>query len=458
MKTISLGTLAKIAKGRLLSGNPSATVNAVNFGKPKKLQRHHVYFYTRKINWSKQLAAIKRVRPLAVVLPAGISSPSIPSGIGVIRVQDAFTAFWNVAKWNWSQISVKVVGITGSAGKSTTTEMLASILKYRWPMVKTEGNLNTFSFLPSYLVRLQPKHKLLLLEMGMKSLNNIKRQCQVVRPGIGVVTNVGEAHAGSLGGLDLVVRAKQEMVDGVRPGGTLFLNADDEGSQKLSVRNFRGTLKKFGIHNPADIRGRNVRFTGRGMAFDVEINGTVSSFFIPTFGTHNVYNALAAIGVALELGSTIREIQKGLSTFRTPKMRLQTIRSHSGRLLINDAWNANPSAMAAGLEVLKLLSGSRPSIAVLGDMLELGNLTKSSHEKIGKLVAKLGINQLITIGKKGRLIAESAVKHGMNKNNVFSYSTHDQVVRHIRRTPVNSVVYFKASRKLKLEKVVQQLR
>jgi UDP-N-acetylmuramoyl-tripeptide--D-alanyl-D-alanine ligase len=458
MKTISLGTFSKITEGRLLSGNSSALVNAVNFGKPKYLKQHHVYFYTRKINWSKQLDAIKRIRPLAVVLPSGITSHSIPSTVGVIRVTDAYTAFWKIAKWNWNQMSVKVIGITGSAGKSTTTEMVASILKYRWPMVKTEGNLNTLSFLPSYLSRLQTKHKLLLLEMGMKSLNNIKRQCQIVRPDIGVVTNVGEAHVGSLGNLDIVVHAKQEMVDGVRPGGTLFLNADDPRSQKLNVRNFHGSLKKFGIHNSADIRGRNIRYTGKGMAFDVEMNGTRHPIFIPTFGIHNVYNALAAIGVAHECGATIREIQKGLATFKSPKMRLQMIRSHSGRLLINDAWNANPTAMVAGLRVLKLISGQRPSIAVLGDMLELGHLTRSSHEYIGKFVAKLGINQLVTIGKNGRIIAESAIKHGMNKSNVFSYYTHDQVARHIRRTPANSVVYFKASRKLKLEKVVQQLR
>lgn len=458
MKSVTLEKLAYITEGRLLSGNRLSWINAVNFGKYKYLRPHQVYFYTRKTKWPTQLAAIQQIKPIAVVLPAHLSSQGIPATIGIIRVKDAYSAYWKVAKWNWSQYPTRVIGITGSAGKSTTTEMLSSILKYRWPMVKTEGNLNTFSFLPNYLTRLQSKHKLLLLEMGMKSLNNISRQCKMVRPEIGIVTNVGEAHVGNLGDLDVVVRAKQEMVDGIRPGGTLLLNADDIRSRKLNISNFRGKLITFGIKNHADIQASHIQYTNKGMSFDVSVNGKKVSFFIPIFGTHNVYNALAAIGAAKTFGASIEEMKKGLATFRPPKMRLQLIRSRSGRLLINDAWNANPTAMAAGLTVLKNIATKKYAIAILGDMLELGHLSKSAHETIGKYVAKLGIDQLVTIGNNGKIIAKSAIKNGMNKQNVFSYSTHNQVVDHISRTPRDSIIYFKASRKLHLEKIVERLK
>jgi UDP-N-acetylmuramoyl-tripeptide--D-alanyl-D-alanine ligase len=458
MKTIPLKKLVAIIGGTYAATGFNPSVSSINFGKPRSLRHNHVYFFTRNIDWSKQLAAIRRAHPLAVVLPHQISTRGIPRKIPVIRVKNAFAAFWKIARWNWKACPVRVIGITGSAGKSTTTEMVASILKYRWPMVKTEGNLNTFSFLPTYLVRLTPRHKLLLLEMGMKSLNNIRRQCAVVKPEIGVVTNVGEAHAGSLGGLNMVVRAKQEMVDGIKKNGTLFLNADDSRSRKLSLSRFSGKLCTFGIRSKADVRGMKIRYTTGGMRFDAILFGKPVSCFIPTYGTHNVYNALAAMGVARVFGATLKEIRDGLANFRSPRMRLQFLRGRSGRTLINDAWNANPTAMKAGLSVLKYIAPSKKKIAVLGDMKELGAFTRKGHEQIGRFAASLGLDQLVTIGSGGALIASAAVKSGMNKSRVFSYRTHDQVVRHIlTRTPSGAVVYFKASRSLHLEKVVRRL-
>ncbi|MBH8600165.1 UDP-N-acetylmuramoyl-tripeptide--D-alanyl-D-alanine ligase [Thermoactinomyces sp. CICC 23799] len=459
MKAIQLNKLAQIMGGRLTAGSPSKIVQSLNFGNPKQLKPHQVYFYTRKIRWhEKQLPAIQRIRPLAVVLPAHLSARGIPPGTSIIRVQDAYQAFFKAGLWNWKQCPARVIGITGSAGKTTTTEMVASILKYRAPMVKTHRNLNTFSFLPTYLTRLTGKEKLLLLEMGMKSLNNIRKQCQIVRPEIGAVTNVGEAHAGSLGGLHLIVKAKQELVDGVRKNGTLILNADDPRSRKLKTNRFQGKILTFGIRNPAHIRGKNIRYTRNGMAFDTVLQGRSFPVRIPVFGTHNVYNALTAIGVAWAYGTTIPEIQKGLATFKAPKMRLEFIRTKSGRILINDAWNANPTALRAGLDVLKNVSGSRPKIAVLGDMLELGEYSHQAHRQSGKYAARLGLTQLITLGKRGKIIARSAVANGMSPQRVLACDDFRQALHHLARTPKNAVIYFKASRSLHFEKLVRQLK
>lgn len=459
MKTITIGALAQIIGGKIISGNRQTIVQTMNHGKPKALKSDQVYFYKKRIKWQKQITAIRKVRPKAIVIPYPMSRQNFPLSCAIIRVHDPFQAFFRAALWNWRQLRPRVIGITGSAGKSTTTSMVASILKRRWSMVATQGNLNTFSFLPTYLARLTPKHRLLLLEMGMKSLNNIRRQCKIVRPEIGVVTNVGEAHVGSLGNLDIVVKAKQEMVDGVRPGGTILINNDDIRSRKLNTRRHQGKVRTFGIKNKSHIQGLNVRYTSKGMAFDAFIYGKRYPFFIPTYGVHNVYNALAAIGVAYEFGASIADIQKGLSSSRLPKMRLQFIAGRSGRLLINDAWNANPTAMIAGLSVLKNLSSKRPSIAVLGDMLELGGLSIPSHRRIGKYVANLQPSQLITVGQNGKIIAHAAIQAGMDRRKVFVFFNGNDVVRHIlHRTPPQSIVYFKASRKLHFEKIVKQLR
>ncbi|WP_124727461.1 UDP-N-acetylmuramoyl-tripeptide--D-alanyl-D-alanine ligase [Staphylospora marina] len=459
MKTIPLKKLMSIIGGTSSSHLPQALVSSVNFGRPRSLRHHQVYFYTREISWSKQLSAIRAVKPVAVVLPHDQSSAGIPPDTGIIRVKDAFSSFWKLALWNFKQCPVRVIGISGSSGKSTTTAMTASILRYRWPMVRTEGNLNTWVFLPTYLTRLTPDHKLLLLEMGMKSLNNIRRQCAVVKPEIGAVTNVGEAHAGSLGGLDKVVLAKQELVDGIRRGGTLFLNADDARSRKLSVKRFSGRVYTFGIKNNADVRATNIRYNTRGMSFDANLFGQRISCFIPIFGIHNVYNALAAMGIARAFGASVKEIRDGLASFKPPGMRLQFLKGRSGRILINDAWNANPTSMKAGLEVLRHIFPDRTKIAVLGDMKELGDLTYEGHSSIGRFAAGIGLSQLVTIGRGGRLIAHAAIKAGMDRQRVYSYDTHDQLVAHlIRKTPPGSLIYFKASRSMHLEKVVDRLR
>lgn len=459
MKATTLGTLAKIVGGKLESGSPNTLVTYVNHGKYKHLRPHHIYVYSKSSKWENQIKALRQIRPKALILPIGVSS--IGLRVPVIRVQNTMDAVWRIGLWNWQQFKdqLRVIGITGSAGKSTTTAMVSSILRSHYRLVQTAGNLNTVSYLPGYLSRLENQHNALLLEMGMNSLNNIKRQCNIVRPQIGVVTNVGEAHAGNLGGLDYVVKAKQELVDGVKVGGVLLLNADDHRSSKLSVAKFRGKLLRFGINQPADIRATNVSYNNKGMIFKVLVKGQQHHFFIPTFGKHNVYNALAAIGATCAMGIPFSSIQKGLAHFKIPKMRLQFLSTPKGRMLINDAWNANPTAMKAGLEVLKNVGKGRHSIAVLGDMLELGKLSPIAHQTVGKYVAKLGVNQLVTIGPNARIIASTAIQYGIPRKRVFSYSSHDQVATHLLKTTTsNSLIYFKASRKLHLEKIVSRMR
>lgn len=457
MKTINLEKLIHIIDGKLKSGNTGVQIRDVNFGRPKSLHSGQVYFYTREISWEKQLSTIQSVRPIAVVLPFNITTQSIPPLTNIIQVKDTYVAFWKIAKWNWYQNSnVNVISITGSVGKSTTTAMVSSILKYRSSMVKTEGNLNTFTFLPFYLVRLKPHHRLLLLEVGMKSLNNISRQCSIIKPQIGAVTNVGEAHAGSLGGVNFVAKAKQELVDGIRSGGTLYVNADDPGSKKLIVSRCKGKVHTFGVKSSADIQGKNIKYTKNGMTFDVVMGDKTYPLFIPVFGKHNVYNALAAIGVARSSGATMSEIKKGLASFHSPRMRMQLIKSNSGRLLINDAWNANPTSMKAGLDVLGNISAGRPTVAVLGDMLELGDLAYNAHRQVGKYLARLKISQLITVGSKARWIADGAREEGMDEKKISSYNSLDPVSKKLSRLPKNAILYFKASRKWRLEKLVQQ--
>ncbi|WP_170109672.1 UDP-N-acetylmuramoyl-tripeptide--D-alanyl-D-alanine ligase [Melghirimyces profundicolus] len=444
--------------GSLIRGNGGSILRTANLGKPSSLRRNQIYFYSTSRSREKQLAALAKTPPVAVVLPEDVPASSLPGESAVIRVKNNKRAIWRLANWNWKHHSPRVAAVTGSAGKSTTTAMVGTILKKTKRVVHTTENLNTFSFLPSYLLRLSSKDQVLLLEMGMKSLNNIARQCRVVRPEVGAVTNVGEAHAGSLGGLDRVVKAKQELIDGLRKGGTLFLNADCPRSRRLSTRRFQGKVHTFGIQHPSDIQANHLRYTPFGMSFDVKMEGKRGTFRIPTWGEHNVYNALAAIGIARALGMDFSSIKRGLERVKLPKMRLQRLAGTRGRVLINDAWNANPTAMRAGLTVLKHLSGKRTSVAVLGDMQELGNYTWTAHRQVGRFVARMNLDRLVTYGRESREIGKAAVAAGMSPKRVIHFTSRESLIRYLRNTPPRSMIYFKASRKLKLEKIVDSLR
>ncbi|WP_380705800.1 UDP-N-acetylmuramoyl-tripeptide--D-alanyl-D-alanine ligase [Salinithrix halophila] len=403
------------------------------------------------------MEALKNNPPAAIILPNELPLPPLPTRVAVIRVPRASSAVWRLALWNWKQMKVPVIGITGSTGKSTTTTMVDAILKQTHRVVRTHGNLNTFFYLPTYLLRLSPADDILLLEMGMSSLHNIARQCQVVRPHVGVVTNVGEAHVGSLGGLDQVVRAKQEMIDGVRPGGILFLNADCSRSQQLSTRHFQGTICKFGIDQPADIQGEELQYTKEGMRFYARVEGRRLPFRIPLFGEHNVSNALAAIGVVRSLGVPFPAIQRGLARMRPLHMRFQVIQGRQRRTLINDAWNASPSAMQEGLSVLKKIAGNQPAIAVLGDMHELGQYSRFAHTQIGKQAASLNLDGLITFGSQAKAIASAAIANGLDSRQVTHFTNRRALIRFLSQAPENAILYFKASRKLHFERIVQRL-
>lgn len=455
---MTLRQLNQIVGGTIIRGNKDIVIKGANYGKTRDVQRGHVYIFSNKISAVKQYDAVKKGRPAAVIVPAALRNISFPVETAVIQVKNTYRAFWRLGLWNFRQIPVKTVGVTGSAGKSTTTSMIAAILKTKFRVVHTAGNLNTASYLPSYLCRLSPGDHVLLLEMGMNSLGNIAQQCRFVRPNYGIVTNVGEAHYGSLGGTHNILRAKQELVDGVRPGGSLFLNADDIQSRKLKADSAKIKVFWFGIGQRADVRATDVRYTANGMSFRVKLNGTSYLMHIPTYGTHNVYNALAAIGVSHAMGVPPQLIKKGLSRFRQPKMRLEFVRGYRGRLLINDAWNANPTAMIAGLKVLKAVAGKRKKIAVLGDMLELGSYSTHAHGRVGEFIAQHPVDLLITVGHRAKTIGQKAIERGFDRRKVVAFHSLNSALHRLMKEPDNSVIYFKASRKMHFEKIVNALK
>jgi UDP-N-acetylmuramoyl-tripeptide--D-alanyl-D-alanine ligase len=404
---------------------------------------------------AKQLDALRQKSSAAVVAPPDWES-RIPEHHRLIVTPHVYRGLWKLTRWQRGQSRAVFIGVTGSAGKTTTKEMISSILMQKYRVFKSYANNNLAQTLPDNLMYLGGHHQVAVLEMGMASLGNIRMQCLYAKPSIGVVTNVGEAHVGKLGNsLANVARAKQELVDGIRPGGTVIVNADDPGSRMLNLNRFQGRILTFGIRRPAHIRATQIQYTTRGMRF--RVNGV--PYEIPTWGKHNVYNALAAIAVARTMKVPTASIQRRLSRFPVPHMRLQRLQGIRNHLLINDAYNANPTAMIAGLGVLKQIGGSRPTVAVLGNMSELGTWSVPGHRKVGKTVASLKPTRLITIGSLAAQIADSAAAHGYPKNRIASFNSQGKAYHYIlQNVPEGAILYFKASRTAHLERLVKKLR
>ncbi|WP_241254438.1 UDP-N-acetylmuramoyl-tripeptide--D-alanyl-D-alanine ligase [Brevibacillus sp. SYP-B805] len=352
-----------------------------------------------------------------------------------------------------------VIAITGSAGKTTTKEMIGSVLRRRWRIVKTPYNQNTVPYTRKLVKKITAAHGAVVLEFGMLRAGHIRKHCQIIQPNYGVITNVGTAHIGNVGGtIAGVARAKSELIRFMRRTGKLFLNADDPHSRLLSTGGFRGRIFRIGVKEHADYQAYNIRYRENGMSFDVKLDGTEYTFSIPVPGEHNIYNALFAIAVCHQLNCSPGTIQLGLRSFRRPKSRLTMYRLSRGIKVIDDSYSANPSAVKAALDVLAKV-GTGTNVAVLGSMLEMGNYAVKGHKLVGRYAAQKKVDYLYTLGKSARYIKRGATQSGFPQERAVHCATKAQLHRLLRRRlRPNTTFLVKASHKMKMKETVQYLR
>jgi len=356
----------------------------------------------------------------------------------------------------------QVIAITGSAGKTTTKEMIASILSRQWCIYKSRGNRNYLRNTRHHACRLLPQHQAAVLEYGLLRSGDIQKHCAMIQPTIGVITNVGSAHIGNFGGSsERLAMAKSELIRHMNPNGTVFLNADCPFSRSFQSETYRGgfagSFITVGIRQEADYMARSIRNEESGIRFECELNGIPHSFFIPVFGEHNITNALFAIAVAHTLSFPPDVIQEGLRTFLRLQQRL-TIHQQNGIQVIDDTYSANPHAMKAALNVLNEV-GSGTNIAVFGDMLELGRYSTAGHEEVGRHLAGKKVDYLYTLGRAARHIGTAAIRAGFPKERVIHCVNRPQLHRMLEQqlTP-NTTVLVKGSHKLQMNRTGQYLR
>lgn len=352
-----------------------------------------------------------------------------------------------------------VIAVTGSAGKTTTKEMIAAVLKRRWKIFKSPSNHNAPSATRRHARLLRPFHRAVVVEYGMQFYGNIKRHCQYLQPSIGVITNVGRAHVGNFGGrVSGVAKAKSELIRYMKPSGTLLLNADDPSSALLHTKGFKGKIITVGIRNKADLNATHVHYKNGGMSFNVELDGAQHSFYIPILGEHNIYNALFAVAIAHGLGISTQQIQVGLKTFVRSKSRLVVHRLGRNVKVIDDAYSSNPDATKAAIDVLSTI-GTHTRIAVLGSMLELGKHTSKGHQEVGRYAAAKNVSHLYTLGGTAKQIAVGARGAGFPANRIKSFASKQQLQKALlRKLEPGTTILIKGSNRLRMSSVAKYLK
>ncbi|SES01940.1 UDP-N-acetylmuramoyl-tripeptide--D-alanyl-D-alanine ligase [Salipaludibacillus aurantiacus] len=381
--------------------------------------------------------------------------PNPPADLPLILVEDTLQALQDLASNYLASLPAKVIGVTGSNGKTTTKDMVASVLATTYKVQKTEGNYNNHIGLPLTILSLEEDTEMAVLEMGMSGRGEIDLLSRIAKPEAAIITNIGESHLQDLGSREGISEAKFEITAGLRKNGTLVIDGD-EPLLTEKVVNSPFQVITFGGSETNDYYPVKSEQKSDGTFFTTN-QADGAEFFIPVLGKHNINNALAVIAVAQKFGVAVSDIKKGLEKLKITGMRTELIEGNDGVTLINDAYNASPTSMRAAVELLQDLKGYKKKIVVLSDMLELGADEETFHFETGKDIDADKIDYVFTFGVLGKKIAEGA-KENFQDHCVFAYEDKQALIAKLKEiVEKEDIVLVKGSRGMKLEEVVNAL-
>jgi UDP-N-acetylmuramoyl-tripeptide--D-alanyl-D-alanine ligase len=468
MIAITAGEAAKAVNGELLAGSPETVLTGVTTDS-RRIQPGDLFialpgerfdghdFAAKAAAWG--AAGVVVSRPLTLFQDDKV----------VILVPDTVEALQNLARYHRGLVRIPVIGVTGSIGKTTTKDMIAAVLEEKGRTLKTSGNYNNEIGLPLTLLDLAPDHQAAVIEMGMRGLGEIDFLCRIAVPTLGVITNIDLVHIERLGSLENIARAKGELLDFLGAGGTAVLNGDDPQLRRLGA-NFHGRVIYYGLNDDADVTADCISLEPDSSRFTVRVKGGLAAsgqqsglaaleIILPVPGRHNVLNALAAVAVGAALALDADMIRRGLERLELTRMRLEAVRGYRNSFLLNDTYNASPASMMAALEVLIGRKGNGAAIAVLGNMLELGDWAVSAHNRVGRAVAELGVDYLIVVGDLAVHIARGAAEAGMDRSRIWECGSNQMAVDLVKEivNPGDSIL-IKGSRGMKMEEITAVLK
>ena len=375
----------------------------------------------------------------------------------ILFVEDTMQALGKIAEYKRSLYSIPVVAITGSVGKTSTKDMIGSVIAQKYKVHKTQGNYNNAIGLPLTILGLKDE-EVLVVEMGMNHFGEIDYLTNIAKPTIAVITNIGTSHIGNLGSRENILKAKLEILNGLQDKGTIIINQDNDLLQKWAKEDGKYHKLTYGIEEKSDVMAEDIKIQETESKFKIKEANKTYEIEVPISGKHFIYNSLSAIAVGKILEIPMEQIIKGIKDFKltNKRMDIQTIEEEI--TVINDSYNASYDSMKASLEYMHKLAGKR-KIAILGDMLELGKFAKQLHQKVGEEVVKNEVDLLITVGPLAHYIAEEAIEKGMKEQQVIEFLTNKEVVFYLKQNmKKGDIILLKASNALNFTQILEELK
>ena len=457
----SIDQVIKAVGGVLISGTSQNTVSGISTDS-RLVEKGNIFIALQGENFDGHDFVQKVVEKGAVSVLLSNSSmvdlEKLDKAVSVIKVSDTLQALGDLAHNYRQRFSLPVIGITGSSGKTTTKEMMSTIIGRQKTVLKTEGNLNNLIGLPQTIFRLRAEHELAILEMGTNTRGEIKRLTQIATPSIGLITNVGPAHLEGFGSVDIVALEKSDLLLNMPQGGIAVANLDDE-AVKIIAEKWNGRRVNFSMSPNSDVTVSDIEKNGaRGMRFNLIISGISQKIEMKIAGIHNVYNAMAAAACAWTAGIDLAAIKEGLAAFLPVGGRMEMIKLQNGAYVIDDSYNANPASVREALMTLKDLKNNHNGYVFLGDMLELGDAAFEMHRRIGMLLGTISVNAVFLQGEHSAIVAAASIEGGMSRENIFIMEDSKEGILFLKKyLKKGDWVLVKGSRRMKMERIVAQI-
>lgn len=376
----------------------------------------------------------------------------------IIMVEDTIKALQEIATYKRSLYDIPVIGVTGSVGKTSTKDIIASVLSKKYNVLKTQGNYNNQIGLPFTILGLKD-HDAMVIEMGMNQKGEISNLTNIAKPTVAVITNVGTAHIGNLGSRENILGAKLEILDGLKENGILVINNDNDMLHEWNKKRIEKDFKvlTFGMENKSDVMPYDIVLGENGSTYKIDIDGDTYNVNVAVGGNHFVLNSLCAIAIGRLFDIKMKDILDGIANFELTKRRMQVEKNKQGITIINDCYNANYDSMKAAIEYLGKINANS-KIAVLGDMLELGEFSKTLHEKVGEEVARNNIDILITVGEESKKIADKANEGGLQREKIHVCADNNEAIKIIKKiAKKGDAILLKASNGLNFQEIFNEI-
>lgn len=410
MNPLSVGEIRKLVNGTLILGSDDLLISNVAYYL-KKMKKPNTLLFLRT-NWNVDWEIIRSCVPCAVITANCCADLQSIDGCTTILVDNLQTAYWQFVDYYRSRFQIPVVAVTGTCGKTTTKDMIYHILKDKFKVHRTNASANGRTGHLSHLMGIDETTEAAVFETAVGRPGDITNSGNYFKPTIGIITNIGVDHLDGCKTVEGYIQAKGEMVSILGDDGVLIVNADDEKSQQIGFEKFKGRLVSFSLHSPSDFRASEVHYAEKGMAFVLIFENVTYPMFVPGYGEHQVYNALAASAAIHEMGMGIgmSEVAERLKTFENMLRHLEMLPGISGSIILDDTWKISLNSLESALKVLREVGKDKQRMALLGSLTSLGNFHEEVYRKAGQMIAQTRVDVLLSVGKMaGKMVGKMAM-------------------------------------------------